>query len=113
MLIVWKVHYELGDKVAALLRRIRNVAEAGKQETGSVARAIVDMTVRADRWGRPLARKELFAMTIQTRRVLRKLGHIREGRISLAYFLPITGWELVTGIAGQLLLLNVSRVPEL
>ena len=112
MLIVREVHRELGDEVTALPGRIRNIAEAWKEKTGRVARANVDMTVRADQWSRPFPGKELLAMTTQTGRVFGKFGHIGERNIRFTYVLPILSRKLVAGIARQFLLLNMCAVGK-
>ena len=112
MLIVREVHRELGDEVTALPGRIRNIAEAWKEKTGRVARANVDMTVRADQWSRPFPGKELLAMTTQTGRVFGKFGHIGERNIRFTYVLPILSRKLVAGITAKLLRHNMCAMRK-
>jgi hypothetical protein len=47
------------------------------------------MAIRADNGRRPLPRKELRAMTIQTRSVFRKICDVLKGRIAFAHILPV------------------------
>ena len=96
MFVVRKTDAEFRNELAPFLRRIVNVAEAGKQITTGIAGTDRDVTVRAYRRRRSLARKELLAVAIQTGRVLGKITDIGKGRISFAHFLPILCRNFVT-----------------
>ena len=52
-------------------------------------------------------------MTIETRRVLGKLGDIRKSRIAFTNFLPIRRWKLMTRITCELLIRDMSDVRKL
>ena len=101
--VVRKSHAEFRNELSSFQFRIGNVAEAGKKPASGIARAYCDVTVRANGRRRPLARKELLPVAIQTRRVLGKIGDVGKGRVALAYFLPILCRNLVTGIASEFL----------
>jgi hypothetical protein len=66
------------------------------------------VAIRADTRGRPLAREELLAMATKTRRMLRKLGDIRESSVTFANVFPVCSGDLVARIALQLLIRDVS-----
>src|SRR5205807_3428485 len=78
-----------------------------------IARTDRDVTVRTNGRRRAFARKELFAVTIQTRRVLWEIRDVGKCRVSFTHFLPILRRDLMTGIAGQLLCDDVSLMREL
>ena len=72
MFVFWEEDLELRNKVFPF-------CQAGKGKARSVSRAYLDVTVRTDPWRRPLAREELFPMTLDTRLMIRKLRNIRKG----------------------------------
>ena len=77
-----KPYAEFGSEVSSFELRISQIAEARKQPTRRVLRSDRDMTIRANDWRRSLARKELRAVAIQTRRVFWEISL----RISFQFF---------------------------
>ncbi len=96
VLVMRKPDDKFRNELPSLLRRIVNVAEAGKQPAARVTRTVRDMTVRANHGRGSFARKKLRAMAIQTGRVLGKVADVRECCVAFTYFLPILRRNLVT-----------------
>lgn len=89
VLVVRETDAEFRNECPALLQRIVNVAETGKQPAAGVFRTVVDVTVRANRRRGSFTRKELFAMTGQTGGMLGKITDVRKGGVAFTYFFPI------------------------
>lgn len=100
MLGVRKSHAKLGNKTLGAGGRKKRFAEARKSPTRSVTRRYRDVAVRADRRRRSFAREELRPVTIQTRRMLRKLRDVRKRRVAFTHFLPIARGNFVTRVTG-------------
>lgn len=113
MCFVWKMYVELAGKVPLPFGTVSDVAQTRKQKSRGIARCYCNVAIGADARRGPLARKELLPMTIQTRRMIGKLGHIRKSSIAFAHFLPVGGGEFVTGITGELFLRHVSDMRKL
>jgi len=89
MLIVRKADAKFRNKFSSLLRRILNIAKAGKQPAARLPWTDSNMAVRANCGRRPLTRKKLRAMAIQTGGMLGKISDISERFVAFAYILPI------------------------
>src|SRR6478672_7088547 len=85
MLLVWKVHCKLSDKILTCGRWFGQISKARKQVTRSVTWCDVHMAVCTDTWCGPFSSKEFFPMTIQTCRVLRKLRYIRKSGVAFTH----------------------------
>ena len=88
--VVREVHAKLGNNGGFTKTR--------KHVTRSVHWRRFHMTVQTDLRRRTFAREELLPVTVQTRRVFRKLRHIRKRRFAFAHFFPILSRKLVTRI---------------
>lgn len=109
---MWKADTELRDQLSSLQFWIGDIAKAGKEPACRIARTDGDMAVEANHRRGSFTREELFAMTIQARRVLGKIGDILESCLSFAHFLPILRRNFVTRTAFQLLGNNMSAMRE-
>jgi len=108
MFVMRKVNCKLRDVVSRKLAGIRNVTKTRKPVSRSVERRGFHMTVGTDLRSWSFAREELLPVTIQTRCMFGKLGHIRERRIAFANFLPVFGGKLVTRVTREFFFANVS-----
>jgi len=111
--VVRKADAEFRNKLTSFEFSIANVAETGKKPASGIARAYRDVTVRTNGRRRPLARKELRAVAIQTRRMLGKIGDVWKGRVARPYFLPILCRNLVAGVASEFLSDGMSLMRKL
>ena len=93
-----KLNRKLRDVVARKLAGIDHITKTRKQKARRISRRRFHVTIRTDPRRRPFTREELPPVTIQTRRMLWKLGHIRKRRVAFADFLPVFGRKLVTRI---------------
>ena len=106
MFVVREVDAKLGDRIE------RRFTETRKRASRSIEWSDFDVTVRTDPRRRSLTREELLSMTIQTRRMLGKLGHIRKGRVTFADLLPVFGGKLVTRVTREFLFSNVRGMRK-
>jgi hypothetical protein len=70
------------------------------------------VAVNADLRNWSFVREKLLSMTIQARRMFRKLGHIRKRRVAFANVFPIPGGKLMTRATRELLFRNVSGMRK-
>lgn len=108
MFVVRKGDAKLGKKIDRFCGREKRFAKTRKHVARSLERRGFHMTIGTNPWNWTLARKELLPVAIQTRRMFRKLGHIRKRRVGFAYFLPVLSGSLVTRIAREFLFGYVS-----
>ena len=113
MSFVWKMNGKLADCIPPWPRSVSHVSETRKQESHCVARRYSNVAIRADCGCWSFARKELWPVTIQTRRMCGKFSNILECSIALADFLPVCSWKLVARVARQLLFCDVRSMRKL
>src|SRR6185369_10014943 len=104
--VVWEVDSKLGDRIE------RRFTETRKRASSSIEWSDFDVTVRTDPRRRSLTREELLSMTIQTRRMLGKLGDIRKGRVAFANLFPVFAGKLMTRVAREFLFADVSGMRK-
>ena len=109
---VWKMNGKLAGAVPSWFCGISHVAQTRKQESHGIAWRDCDVAIRTDLWRRSLACKELLPVAIETRRMLRKLGHICKSSFAFANFFPVGGRKLVARIAREFLVVDVSSVRK-
>ena len=112
VLVVGKAHDKFRDEVTTFPHRLGNVTKTGKKKARRVTRADGDVAVGTNQWRRTLARKELLAMTSQTRSVFGKFSDVGKRRLALADVFPILRGKLVAGVAYELFHLYVRTVGK-
>lgn len=95
VLVVWKQDVEIRNKLSPLNSGKKRFTKTRKRIPRSFNRSRFHVAVGANPRNWPLAREELLPVTSQARLMFRILSHIRKGLITLAYLLPILGWECV------------------
>ena len=90
---VWKMNCKLAGAIPSWTCSISHVAKTRKQESHGITRRYCDVAIRTNLWRRSLACEELLPVAIETRLMLRKLGHIRKSRVAFANFFPVSTWE--------------------
>ena len=96
--VVWESDFEIGNKLSSPRRRPKRCAKTRKRKTRRISRARFDVTVRADARRRSFTRKELLAVTGNTRLVLGKLGDIGKSVALLAHGFPVWRGKFMTGL---------------
>jgi hypothetical protein len=104
--VVREVDAKLGDRIE------RRFTETRKRASSSIEWSDFDVTVRTDPRRRSLTREELLSMTIQTRRMLGKLGDVRKGRVAFANLFPVFGGKLMTRVTREFLFADVSGMRK-
>src|SRR5262245_61860739 len=103
VLVVRKEHAKFAVARSTFTKRRKWMADL-------IARRDCNVTVRADLRRRTLARKELRAVTLETRIVTGKLSHIRKGSIALTHVFPVLSGKLVAAVTLNPLSRNVCGV---
>ena len=109
---VWEMNCKLAGAVPSWFCSISHVAETRKQESHGIAWRYCDVAIRTNLWRRSLAREKLLPVAIETRRMLRKLGHIGKSSLAFANFFPVGSGKLVARIACQFLFGDVSSMRK-
>ena len=112
VLVVRERDVKIGNERLSFRRMQEWLAETRKRITRGIERRCFDMTVATDARYGSFTRKELLAVTTETRRMLGKLGDIGKRSVALAHFLPVLRRKLVTGIAREFFFTHVRRVSE-
>ena len=109
---VWKMNRKLAGTVSSRSCSISHVAQTRKQESHGIAWRYRDVAIRTNSWRRSLPREELLPVAIETRRMLRKLGHIGKSSFAFANFLPVSRRKLVARITREFLVVHMGSVSK-
>ena len=112
VLVMWKKHTELGNKVSPFCRRKEGFTKTRKRMSRRIEWGCFHMAVRANLRDGPLAREELLPMTTQARLMLRIFRYIGKRCIAFAHVLPIRCGKLMTRLTCQLLFGDVSSMRK-